>query len=102
MAKYKDIHGFKIQNVSSDPPTSVAGDVWYNSTSGDLKVNLGTPSGAWSTGGTLGTARNAASGSGTQTAALCFGSLSNVADTELYNGTSWTELWKRLCCRVWN
>ena len=51
MATYKDIHGFKIQNVSSDPPTSVAGDMWYNSTSGDLKVNLGTPVGSWSTGG---------------------------------------------------
>ena len=37
MATYKDIHGSKIQNVSSDSPTAVAGDLWYNSTSGDFK-----------------------------------------------------------------
>ena len=94
MATYKDIHGFKIQNVSSDPPTSVAGDMWYNSTSGDLKVNLGTPVGSWSTGGSLNTAIRALGGAGTQTAALAFGGNAppGTADTESYNGSSWTEL----------
>jgi hypothetical protein len=75
MATYKDIHGFKIQNVSSDPPTSVAGDMWYNSPSGNLKVNLGTPVGAWSTGGAMNTGRYALGSAGTQTAALAFGGL---------------------------
>jgi len=99
MATYKDIHGFKIQNVSSDPPTSVAGDLWYNSTSGDLKVNLGTPVGAWSTGGSMNNSHLPASaGGGTQTAAIIYGGdnrptgATNSVNTEIYDGSSWTEV----------
>jgi len=94
MATYRDIHGFKIQNVSSDPPTSVAGDVWYNSTSGVLKVNSGTLSGAWATGGTLNQSpdRTDVGGFGTKTAAICAGASPLSGITESYNGTSWTEV----------
>jgi hypothetical protein len=99
MATYKDIHGFKIQNVSSDPPTSVAGDMWYNSTSGDLKVNLGTPAGAWSTGGSLNNIHYPGSaGGGIQTAAIIFAGdnrpagANNSVETEIYDGSSWTEV----------
>ena len=89
MATYKDIHGFKIQNVSSDPPTSVAGDMWYNSTSGDLKVNLGTPVGSWSTGGAVNDARFAMASAGTQTAAVIAGGGAAPlrAKVEEYNGS---------------
>ena len=92
MATYKDIHGFKIQNVSSDPPASFVGQVWYNTTSGDLKTNLGTPVGAWSTGGNMNTTTYERSAAGTQTATLAAGGSPKLTVTELYNGTSWTEV----------
>ena len=57
MAEYKGIHGIKIQNVSSDPPASFVGQVWYNSSAQVLKTNLGTPVGAWATSGNLNTGR---------------------------------------------
>ena len=57
MSDYKTIHGVKIQGVSSDPPAPFTGQVWYNTTSGDLKVDAGTPVGAWATGGSLNTPR---------------------------------------------
>ena len=94
MSTYKEIYGSKIQNLSSDPPSTVAGDLWYNSTSGDLKVDLGTPVGAWSTGGTLNSGRGNLASAGIQTAGLIAGGQPTpaVAITELYDGTSWTEV----------
>ena len=40
MAKYKEIHGYTIQKLASDPSASVdtEGQVWYNTTSGTFKV----------------------------------------------------------------
>jgi hypothetical protein len=59
-------------------------------------TGAGAPVGAWSTGGNVNTARNKVmvSGAGTQTAALVTGGLapSNVGNTELYDGSSWTEV----------
>ena len=48
MATYKEIHGVKVQYRDSDA-TAVEGDVWYNSSTGKLKMYSGV--GAWSTGG---------------------------------------------------
>ena len=55
MAEYKAIHGFTVQNRTSDPVPSAAG--------------------SWATGGALNTARAGlgSAGNGTQTAALTFG-----------------------------
>ena len=93
--KLKDIKGFTVQTLSSDPTTTDSvGQFYYNSTSTTFKyVQPGTV-GAWASGGALNTARNGLGGSqaGTQTAALAFGgegSLKN--ESESYNGTSWTE-----------
>ena len=94
MATYKDIKGFGIQYLDSDPTTSNRGQVWYNSTTKALK---GTTAGvgAWASGGALNTARAALGSCGTQTAALAYGgnNLPGMAtETEKYNGTSWTEV----------
>jgi len=42
MAKYKEIHGYTIQKLASDPTPSVntEGQVWYNTTTGVFKVVL--------------------------------------------------------------
>jgi len=84
MASYKDIQGFNIQNLSSDPvPFAQA------------KEN-DPYSGVWSSGGNLNQAKNAVAGAGIQTAALAAGGAdgtpTGTVNTELYNGTSWTEV----------
>jgi hypothetical protein len=78
MAEYKDIKGFKVQTVSTDPAASIIA------------------TGTWSSGGNLNTARgeNFGNGVGTQTAAAVSGGSTPSAEVALheqYNGTSWTE-----------
>ena len=84
MASYKDIQGFNIQNLTSDPvPFAQA------------KEN-DPYQGTWSSGGNLNTVKSASGSTGSQTAAITFGGDSTptpkIANTELYNGTSWTEV----------
>ena len=84
MASYKDIQGFNIQNLSSDPVPFA-----------QEKAN-NPYQGTWASGGTMNTARNSLGSTGTKTAALAFGGVDPspaiVAFTESYNGTSWTEV----------
>ena len=47
MATYKAIHGVNIQYRDSDA-TAIEGDVWYNSSTGKLKMYAAL--GAWSSG----------------------------------------------------
>ena len=72
------------------------GEVYFNTTSGALKViQQSVSDGAWASGGALNTARRLAGGIGTQTANLFVGGElpSGRSDAnESYNGTSWTEL----------
>ena len=74
MANYRDIKGFQIQSVDSDP-------VPY--------------SGSWSSGGSLNTAKSRMGAFGIQTAGVVAGgepTPSVIAQTEEYDGTSWTEV----------
>ena len=94
MATYKEIHGINIEAVSSDPSNPVEGQVWYNTTSNVLKGERPTLLGSWATGGSLNTARyGAGSAAASNTAAVVFGGYPPIRDeTELYNGSSWTEV----------
>jgi hypothetical protein len=78
------------------------GQVFYNSTADAFKVTQQpVPGGTWASGGNLlsPTSQNAASGASV-TSALNFGGTntsppspsSQVATTQTYNGTSWTEV----------
>ena len=100
MATYREIKGFTIQSLSSDPAAdaNTEGQVWYNTTSNTLKgITTVTGAGAWAAGGALsgGDKRNA-TGIGGQTAALCvMGTPSGgypAVDTsvETYDGSTWT------------
>ena len=73
MATYKEIKGVTVQTLDSDPV-----------------LNVGT----WSSGGSLNTARYRGGSSGTTTAGLVYTGRTPtyVANTESYNGTSWTEV----------
>ena len=94
MATYKEIHGIKVQYRDSDAP-EIEGDVWYNSSTGLLKMYAAL--GAWSTGGNVGTTRANPEGAdrSTQSAGLIFGGRTSGSagggETEEYNGTAWSE-----------
>jgi len=103
MADYKNIKGFNIQYLDSDPPNPIEGQMWFNSTSQTLKGQAagGIAAGTWASGGNLNTARWITSGAGrgytpSASAALIIGgrlaTTTYVGNTELYNGSSWTEL----------
>jgi hypothetical protein len=53
MADYKNIKGFNIQYLDSDPPNPIEGQMWFNSTSQTLKGAEvgGAPAGTWASGG---------------------------------------------------
>ena len=66
MATYKEIRGINIQSLEEDP-YAVEGGVWYNSTTGLLKVHAS--SATWTTGNDYNVGRSGKSGGGTQAAA---------------------------------
>ena len=89
MTDYKTLKGFDVKVVTSDPSPVALGQMWYNSTDSQLRVNKNV--GAWAEGNNLNTARMSPYGStaGIQTAAMaCDGT---TQSTEEYNGTSWAE-----------
>jgi len=98
MTTYKTIRGTHIVSVTSDPPSPVNGQMWYNSTDKVIKGFTSNPAGTWSTGSSLNTARSFLGGAGANTeAALGFGGGPPPAptaknNTESWNGSSWTEV----------
>ena len=92
MATYRELVGKKIKKVTSDPSTGIDGQMWYNSTTGNLK-GLAIVS-AWSSAASMITARGYGSANGTQTASLYTGGLepggTYYANTEEYNGSGWS------------
>ena len=98
MAGYNEIRGLKVKYLSANPSNPEEGEVWYNSTLGQLKANvLGTA--VWTTGGNLNTKRSATV-AGTVSAGLAsFGYIYPPSSpeggsyvTEEYNGTAWTSV----------
>ena len=93
MADYQDIRGLRVKYLSADPSETVAGEVWYNSTTGTLRSRL--VSEAWISSSPMTTGRRYLAGFGTPTTAVAAGGASSppaiVADVEEYNGTGWTE-----------
>jgi hypothetical protein len=79
MSTYSQIFGGKVNVVASDPSNPINGQVWYNSTTKVLKFREASVAGAWAAGGNVGTARNAFSGAGTQTAALAAGGITTAS-----------------------
>jgi len=96
MATYKDVVGFKVRSVASDP-TANEGQVWYNSTSGALKYDA-VSAGAWAAGGSLTTPRYRwMGGFGTTSTGIVVGGVKTPGYTpsalvEEYDGSSWTEI----------
>jgi hypothetical protein len=121
MAEYKDIKGFKVQTVSTDPAASIiATGVWASGVALPTAIkgfaSAGTQTAAiaaggenepgdkltstfeydgssWTTGGNLNAGKRENAGAGTQTAALSMGGdlPPYTGQTEEYNGSSWSE-----------
>ena len=92
MATYKALHGINVQYRDADA-TAIEGDVWYNASTGILKMYSAV--GAWSSGGNINTARANLGGAGTPTAGLIAGGIAPptyVDIAETYDGSSWTEV----------
>jgi hypothetical protein len=72
MADYKNIKGFNIQYLDSDPPNPIEGQMWFNSTTQTLKGAEvgGAPVGTWAQWWKFKSRKNTQDGAGTQTAAL--------------------------------
>ena len=97
MAGYNEIRGLKVKYLSANPSNPEDGEVWYNSTSGNLRVAGILAAGTWASGGAVNAAGTTAS-AGTKTANVIFGGqLSNppyspTSNVEEYDGTSWSEV----------
>jgi len=96
MANYKELEGFGVQTLATDPDNpSWVGSIFYNSTEGVFKTVKpgGISAGTWASAPNLNSSHgDTATGAGTQTAALVMGGSPNQAIVENYNGSSWTEV----------
>ena len=97
MSDLKKIRGISIQSLDDNPHDISVGDIWYRNNTDQASSNLRLGiTGAWVSGGAMGTARYALAGAGTHKSALAFGGRIECAYlcvrscTESYNGTSWT------------
>jgi len=72
------------------------GDMWFNSSSSTLKgygTAAGIPAGTWASAANLNGSHGGCGASGTvSTASLVFGGTGQTANTESFNGSSWTEV----------
>jgi len=95
MATYKEKVGTAVTNNAGAFPGAADGELWFNSTASTFQYQYSATVDAWSTGGNLNTGRMGVGGAGIQTAAIGFGGYppgSPKAKTELYNGSTWTEV----------
>ncbi len=99
MSTYKSIFGQKIKRVSSNPSNPIEGEMWYNTATGSLKVQE-LVAASFSSGGSMGNARYGGNYFGTgKSSQVAVGgqkaaappSANNIADSETYDGTTWSE-----------
>ncbi len=99
MADYKDIIGTAVRNNAGNLPSTQKKELFFDTTNLDFKYQFAavTSAGVFRTGGNLNQAKSQVGSAGTYTQALCFGgktdaSNTTTANTEQYNGVSWTEV----------
>jgi len=93
MAGYNELKGLRVKYLSADPANPEDGQVWYNSTTGNLRVQ-GIGVGAWSSASDLGTAVFGGITFGTQTEGIYTTgfspSIPSTNVTQYYNGLGWS------------
>ena len=98
MADYKEIGGIKIQTIAGNPSVSVAGQLWYNSTTAQFKGNI-YYNGVWTTSSaTMNNGRKSVGSAGSSSndgvvaAGITLnGSQSNQNATETFDGSAWSN-----------
>ena len=90
MAGYNTIRGLRVKYLSADPANPEDGQVWYNSTTGNLRLDGIALAGSWASGGNTNTALGTTAGNGSQTSAIIMGGADTLNNSELYNGSAWT------------
>ena len=92
MATYENLHGRRVNVVSSNPSNPKEGEVWYNSTLGLLKGYVLGPATVESAGN-VNTARTQMGSTGALTAGLMFGgeSPSITGATEEFDGSTFSN-----------
>ena len=92
MATYKEIKGTAVQSLTGDTST-IEGQIWYSTPTGNLKLTAATTADAWSTGGAYPAVFQGGAGFGTQTAAVGAGGTPSPVfnlKTFEYDGATWT------------
>jgi len=88
--------GLPPSTPAADYSDAIVGDLYYNAPAGQFKAikSGGAAIGTWSSGGATNTGRRYVGGIGTKSAGLIFGGANpgNIANTEQYDGTAWTEV----------
>jgi hypothetical protein len=100
MSDYKEIQGYTVEKLSSDPSPVITGKLYYNDTSNVFKIGAAGDA-AWSTTNSLQAIRlNQASAGANAEASMIFAGVINppaacptmVTNTETFDGTNWTEV----------
>ena len=91
MANYKAIKGYVIQTVDGDPSNLALGQVWYNSSAKKVKVGK-TQAAGWTASTALPRVNNNNAVYGTPTATHHIGGYPATNDTQIFDGSSWTEV----------
>ena len=96
MSKYEEIKGTKLKNYTEDPDNPYVGQLWYNTAIHSFRIRKSSIGSAWSTGGSLNTARRLGGSAGiSSSAAQAYGGYIGPANSglnEIYNGSAWTEV----------
>jgi hypothetical protein len=88
MATLRDIKCDLVEKRSANPDNPNLGDIWYRTDTGDVQLRLNLS--AWSSGGTMNTARSDLAGAGIQTSAMAIAGYSSPgtrSEVEKYDGT---------------
>ena len=94
MATYKDLIGTAVRNNAGNLSEDQKDQIFYDSTNVDFKYQFEAVSSAWRTGNDMNVAQRGGGSNGPQTSGIAV-SKSNPSPsgaTELYDGTSWTEV----------
>ena len=87
MAGYNTIRGLRVKYLSADPSGAEQGEVWYNSTTGNLRLANTTLSGTWSAANACNTGRRFFQGCGSQTNGIMAGGFAPGAPSPVFNQT---------------
>ena len=94
MSTYQELRGLKVKYLAADPDPGTAGEVWYNTTTLQLKGFVGRA--AWSAGSLYVISADHTAGTGTQTATLSASDgipspAAEITSTYEYNGSGWAS-----------